>query len=565
MHINLLSSIAVVAVLLTSSVGAFRHDGKSHNHPNRRLLPRQVGPDGHYGGGQQSPPSSPQVFPIPTPPPPAGTMSTTVVASNSPVVPKYTVAVAAAASGGANGTDAVGWSYVFPTTVIQVPVATLCPGGGAEGPPLFTMAPASNTSVTEIANEVNNAVTDYVPLQVNATATLPGGKTTVFLSTSSSAVVRRGRKMTTSSTSISISTPDPAAASASASATASASNDMARIILDPSGCQTVYSPLTTQLCSTIVNPGGGMLPVQITDCDQWVTFSSERLSGGGGGRCSTTVTIGAPDDEEEEEEAGNRDASETGIESVDGGEATTSTSAWTATFTDPTAFYAAHWYDLVVASAAASPASTATAAGAAVATTMVPSSSAAPIPTLVRVENCFPFTTGSTTECMTSSERWSVTSTTRTTTESKLVTFEGLAAITSGTIRTTTTLSLSTILTMTSVVTDSSIVRSRIGESTSVTSTAAAVDSTVTIAMSTPTTKTWFVEAVSHTPSTDSMKPTATADPNLRLVSTSAGQDDLETTTTVVVKQTMTTMLQVTETKTHSVPTAAITPTMEKN
>ncbi|KIW15355.1 hypothetical protein PV08_05401 [Exophiala spinifera] len=529
MFISNLSSAAFVAALLPPVSAFFRYDGKSHNHPNHPR-PRQAA---NHDGGQQNP-SSPQVSPIPTSPggfdaeetlspQDPGTMST-VALSSVVVVPIYTAA------------NWTGSSYVFPTTVVQVPVATLC-RVSAEGP-FFTMAPTSNTTVTEInssssssssSNSNNNMVTDYyLPVQVNATATLPGGRTTVFLSTSST---RIARTMTSTSSSGNGETKKEDREDTGASV---ADDDMARIILDPSGCQTVYSPLTTQACITTVNPGVGMLPVQVTDCGQWVTFSSERLCG-----CTSSSPNGA----------GDYVTAETSIMLLADGEAEATTSASAARVTDPMAFYAAPWYDLVPVtwssfSSSSSPSSP------------LPPSSAR-VPPTVRVENCLPFATG--VECVTSSERWSVTSTTRTTTESKVVSFEGLAVITSGTTSTTTTVSLSTTLSLTSVVTDSSIVRSRIAGDVSPDGT-----ETVTIAVSTPTTKTWLVEAVSH------MHPqprTQTARSESRVTDTVSVDPDSTlqgaqgtTTTTVVVRLMMTSTLDVTETKTRSVVPAAPAP-----
>jgi hypothetical protein len=77
--------------------------------------------------------------------------------------------------------------------------------------------------------------------------------------------------------------------------------------LDSNGCQTVYSAKTTSLCTTTVRPAG-MIPVPVTDCDQWVTFSSQTLDG-----CSTDAAPSSPS---------------------------------FAAADCPMAYYLAHWYDL---------------------------------------------------------------------------------------------------------------------------------------------------------------------------------------------------------------------------
>ena len=180
-------------------------------------------------------------------------------------------------------------TYLFSTTVIQIPVATVCP----DTPPVsaaFSVLPVSSLVSMAALNTTqdSNNTLSYIPIQVNATALLPNGNTTVFLSASSTA--------TSLSTSISLSSTDTAGV------------ETARVILDSNGCQTLYSALTTSYCSTTIKPAG-MLPVSITDCNQWITFSSQRLGG-----CSST-SMPAP--------------SSSGA--ADG----------------PVAFYVVHWYDLV--------------------------------------------------------------------------------------------------------------------------------------------------------------------------------------------------------------------------
>lgn len=180
-------------------------------------------------------------------------------------------------------------SYVFSTTVMQVPVATVCPDTPASSA-MFSILPLSSLASVEGSNATGNATsgTSHIPIQVNATALLPNGSTTIFLSASSTTI----RANATSATL-------PAASNDS---------DTARIIMDSNGCQTVFSASTTTWCSTTVSPAG-ILPVPVTDCDQWVTFSSQRLDA-----CSTTAS-----------------SSPSGAAAADG----------------PVAYFVAHWYDLI--------------------------------------------------------------------------------------------------------------------------------------------------------------------------------------------------------------------------
>ncbi|KIW50083.1 hypothetical protein PV05_11703 [Exophiala xenobiotica] len=516
-----------VLTALAGRICAFRHDGKSHNHPNQPR-PRQQGPDALVettespGLSTREPvDASAQRSTSPT----MNTMSISISALASTISSSPTVI--APLNNTLGGTIS---SYMFPTTVIQVSVATICPGDTAAGSslPFFSMSPTTNSSSMSTLMTTGSArntisdetatglATDYLPVQVNATAVLADGRTTVFLSTSSTAVMRTANGTSPTSSSA----PPPSAgtmagnngttnadSTTTETATGSSSSgderdgredkepnndmDLARIILDPSGCQTIYSPVTTQICSTTVRPGGGMVPVQVTDCDQWVTFSSELARFDADGHCSAFATVfSATPTTTATATANDADADA----ATGGGRVNT-----TGTPKGPVAYYAAHWYDLAVGASS-------------------------PVPGLVRVENCLPYATGM--NCVTSSESWSLVSSTRTTTKTSVVSFSGPAIITSGTFTTTTTLSLSSTVTAIAVLTDSNIVRSRLGDSAAPTSS----DRTVTVAVTMPTTKTWLVESI--------ISPSQIPD-----AQTGAG-------TTVVIRQTLTTTLGVTETQT---------------
>ena len=89
------------------------------------------------------------------------------------------------------------------------------------------------------------------PEIVSATAILPDGSKTTFASASASAT-----------------TPVQIAARQADSAAE------ARVGVDAAGCQTLFAPRVTAICSTVVSMVG--LPeVTVSECDQWITFSSE--------------------------------------------------------------------------------------------------------------------------------------------------------------------------------------------------------------------------------------------------------------------------------------------------
>ncbi|KAJ9609221.1 hypothetical protein H2200_006993 [Cladophialophora chaetospira] len=187
-------------------------------------------------------------------------------------------------------------SYLFPTSVIQVPVATVCPDTPATSA-LFSIPPMSSLLSMGGFNgtrDSGDSATQYLPVQINATAFLPNGSTTVFLSTTSTMVIQ------TSTPPLVDPMIDPSSDILAA--------ETARIIFGSDGCQTVYSAKTTAQCSTTIKPVG-ILPVPITDCEQWVTFSSQRLKA-----CSASPTP---------------DLSSAGV--VDG----------------PMEYYVAHWSDLL--------------------------------------------------------------------------------------------------------------------------------------------------------------------------------------------------------------------------
>lgn len=120
-------------------------------------------------------------------------------------------------------------SAVGSLTSTLVPVATICA--------------SANTSDT-----ASPPAADFAT--VSATATLPGGGSTVFATR-----IRRQAgqpEITTDALGV------------------------AHLVSGTDGCSTLFTPTTFSACSTVVSPIGLPL-VTITECDQYVTFSSETL------------------------------------------------------------------------------------------------------------------------------------------------------------------------------------------------------------------------------------------------------------------------------------------------
>jgi hypothetical protein len=154
-------------------------------------------------------------------------------------------------------------SKIFPITVTQIPVATICAANQSQHLPVqYTRSPIN------ITNLLNS--TDSVHPLLNTTASFPNA-TANF--------------------------PIPANTSI-ASPTVILADPSVRIILGDNGCQTLFTPTTTAICSTVL-PIGGQVPISVTDCGQWVTFSSSPVCGGAtvaapSGTAETTAYFLAP-------------------------------------------------------------------------------------------------------------------------------------------------------------------------------------------------------------------------------------------------------------------------------
>jgi hypothetical protein len=338
------SSVHLFTIILTLTAAASsirpqpRHDGKSHqaarDASGPELQPRQDEVENEAVGGIHSLSSKPAILCISIPMP-IDTASPTVAPPPEPLGQNAPSPVDLPTPTGA--IDA----YIFPSSIVQVPVATICPDTPFSGA-LFSLIPISAASSL-----------------VNATPLLPNGSSVVHPACSNTpspitaAPFPSPLDNTTSHTST-----RPAAAIA---------NPTARILLDSTGCQTIYSPSYTAVCHTTVRMIG-IPDATVMECDQYITFSSDTQAYGGSATplaedASVLPTITA----------------------------------------HPRTFYAAHWYDVVRGG----------------------------VPRNVRVKECdgaeepIPQSTGTATgECVTHNEKWSVSHITAAETRESVVSFE---------------------------------------------------------------------------------------------------------------------------------------------
>jgi hypothetical protein len=161
-------------------------------------------------------------------------------------------------------------SYIFPYTIIQVPVATICPGpDGSASLPVVSMPTALSSSVSGV---------------VNATAVLANGSSVVYSSTvnTMNAGVATDylplTPTTTTSTEILEASAVLLAVDAENATMQEPANPTARILLADDGCQTIFSPVYTAVCST-TGRLVGIPDATVSDCGQFVTFSSDARCG----------------------------------------------------------------------------------------------------------------------------------------------------------------------------------------------------------------------------------------------------------------------------------------------
>ena len=342
-------SLAVLTALLALTTSAHsvkfqaRHDGEAHqpvhDDHNAELRARQV--NGPAAGIAADPERTVLPITIPTAvasqPSEAAVPQETVQAldavvpttSSTPILPSanYINSSNGAGTGGPvgyigepinNSSDPDGGidSYSFPSSIVQIPVMTICPN--MSGTPFVAIPTAAF---------------------MNATAILANGSSTTFLSNTQPTPVLPSAgpgdagtdpiaSAPLSRSGDGIDTDDNRDANAidkrQPSATSKASDPTARILLGDGGCQTIYSPITTAVCSTTIKLAA--LPVAtVTDCNQYLTFSSQTSD------CSRSATP-AP-------VAG-------GVAADQSMTAASLSVALVLTPSAPGTYYAAHWYDM---------------------------------------------------------------------------------------------------------------------------------------------------------------------------------------------------------------------------
>ena len=261
------STFTILHLLLTLSQPIFaaafrfhaRHDGKSHkNHIHRDIDARQNIPNAPFAGigiisdpGATLPFATTATTASPPPPEQFETISAMDTAGFGGAGAPSMASMSAASASNSQSTIDPFASPVFPITVIQVPIYTICPD--APGNTNLTSAISPNATA-----QYSNAVAGGNATQRTSATPIPFNATTL-LSNNSSPAIPSSTLPTTTPTLNQAAVPN------------------ARIILNPNGCQTLYSASTTQICSKIITRGG-QLPITVSDCSQWVTFSSSTLT-----------------------------------------------------------------------------------------------------------------------------------------------------------------------------------------------------------------------------------------------------------------------------------------------
>lgn len=143
------------------------------------------------------------------------------------------------------------------STAVLIPIATVCPSAEGSG---ATRGPFQSVSLPMSVPGVGGGSI------VSATAVMPDGSSTVFASRRET--VDNALHFAAEATTL----PDGVAALPIAGRAA----DMGNLVIGSNRCQTLYMPTRTAICSTVVTPAA-LPPVTITDCNQYVTFSSETI------------------------------------------------------------------------------------------------------------------------------------------------------------------------------------------------------------------------------------------------------------------------------------------------
>lgn len=144
----------------------------------------------------------------------------------------------------------------YSSTALLLPIATVCPGNNTVGTPFLAV-----TLPTVAPSNVRESI-------VAATAIMPDGSSTTFASRMRKDAQRPARLMNAAASML----PD----GFSALPLGDVPDDEGQLIAGVDGCQTLFLPTTTAVCSTVIALVA-MPAVTVTDCNQYVTFSSETL------------------------------------------------------------------------------------------------------------------------------------------------------------------------------------------------------------------------------------------------------------------------------------------------
>lgn len=142
------------------------------------------------------------------------------------------------------------------STAFLIPITTVCP---ADSDPTAPFPQVTLPTLT---------LSDVTASIVSATAILPDGSSTTFSSRQRRSDMTVANVMQAQATQL----PD----GTSAYPLGDASENEGKLVAGLDGCQTLYMPTSTVLCSTILTPAG-LPPVTVSECDQLVTFSSQTF------------------------------------------------------------------------------------------------------------------------------------------------------------------------------------------------------------------------------------------------------------------------------------------------
>ena len=224
-----LTLLVTLSISLSTSIAHPRHGGRTHKHKH---APRQGG----FAGIQiLSSPGGPNPSDLPPSDAiaPASVSMAAFIPAPTTDLPENSIGISISNN----------MTRTFPITVLQIPVATICPPNASIPHPTPYVAPSINITTSVNGTKGGGPILNTTSSSTNATDYLP-----------------------------------PTAKVSIYSPSVSLADHNARVILGDNGCQTLFSPTTTAICSTVVSVGG-QVPVSVTDCGQRVTFSSSPICG----------------------------------------------------------------------------------------------------------------------------------------------------------------------------------------------------------------------------------------------------------------------------------------------